>query len=70
MCKNEKLYVNEIWGMKLIDEVRPIECTERVVWCNGGDQYLGHPKVYINLDKSDGAYLWILCYVKKDDHQH
>lgn len=46
---NAKRYVNENWGIKLIDEVAPIETTDRVVWCDGGDGALGHPKVYINL---------------------
>lgn len=46
---NAKRYVNENWGIKLIDEIPPKECTERVVFCDGGDGPLGHPKVYINL---------------------
>lgn len=46
---NAKRYVNENWGIKLIDEIPPKECTERVVYCDGGDGPLGHPKVYINL---------------------
>lgn len=46
---NAKRYVNENWGIKLIDEIPPKECTERVVYCDGGNGPLGHPKVYINL---------------------
>lgn len=38
-----------IAGIDLIAEIPPKECTERVVWCDGGDPNLGHPKVYINL---------------------
>lgn len=33
----------------MIDEIPPKECTERVVYCDGGNGPLGHPKVYINL---------------------
>lgn len=39
-------------GINLIAEVPPKECEERVVYCDGGDPHLGHPKVYINLVKS------------------
>lgn len=53
---NAKRYVNENWGIKLIDEVAPIETTERVVWCDGGDGPLGHPKVYINLVSALSIY--------------
>lgn len=49
---NAKRYVNENWGIKLIEEVPPKECTERVIFCDGGDGPLGHPKVYINLVRS------------------
>ncbi|CAD7000001.1 unnamed protein product [Ceratitis capitata] len=41
---NARRYVNENWGIKLSDEVPPIEVTERVVYCDGGDANLGHPK--------------------------
>ncbi|KAM7352456.1 NADH dehydrogenase (ubiquinone) 13 kDa A subunit [Cochliomyia hominivorax] len=67
---NAKRYVNENWGIKLIDEIPPKECTERVVYCDGGDGPLGHPKVYINLDKP-GAHICGYCglrFVKKDGH--
>uniref|UniRef100_T1H6R0 Zinc finger CHCC-type domain-containing protein n=1 Tax=Megaselia scalaris TaxID=36166 RepID=T1H6R0_MEGSC len=66
---NAKRYVNENWGIKLID-IPPIESTERVVWCDGGDAHLGHPKVYINLDKP-GAHACGYCglrYTKKEGH--
>ncbi len=46
---NATRQVNPNWGIKLINEIPPKECTERVVSCNGGDGPLGHPKVYINL---------------------
>lgn len=55
-CAREKLkqcllisYDNFCSGIDLIAEVPPKECTERVVFCDGGDPHLGHPKVYINL---------------------
>ncbi|XP_017032109.1 NADH dehydrogenase [ubiquinone] iron-sulfur protein 6, mitochondrial [Drosophila kikkawai] len=67
---NAKRYVNENWGIKLIEEVPPKECTERVVFCDGGDGPLGHPKVYINLDKP-GNHICGYCglrFVKKEGH--
>lgn len=43
----------------MVDEIPPKECTERVVYCDGGDPHLGHPKVYINLVRNiiDGSKL-------------
>ncbi|XP_030383175.1 NADH dehydrogenase [ubiquinone] iron-sulfur protein 6, mitochondrial [Scaptodrosophila lebanonensis] len=67
---NAKRYVNENWGINLIDEVPPIESTERVVYCDGGNGPLGHPKVYINLDKP-GKHICGYCglrFIKKDTH--
>ncbi|XP_053958378.1 NADH dehydrogenase [ubiquinone] iron-sulfur protein 6, mitochondrial [Anastrepha ludens] len=69
---NAKRYVNENWAIKLIDEVPPIEVTERVVYCDGGDANLGHPKIYINVDKP-GPQICGYCglrFVKKDGHHH
>lgn len=54
--KNASRLVNKNWGIKLIAEVPPKECTERVVFCDGGDGPLGHPKVYINLVISLSIY--------------
>ncbi|KAH8403385.1 hypothetical protein KR222_011558 [Zaprionus bogoriensis] len=67
---NAKRYVNENWGINLIDEVPPVETTQRVVACDGGNGPLGHPKVYINLDKP-GNHTCGYCglrFVKKDEH--
>ncbi|EDW12781.1 hypothetical protein AWZ03_007499 [Drosophila navojoa] len=67
---NAKRYVNENWGIKLIDEIPPKECEERVVYCDGGNGPLGHPKVYINLDKP-GNHSCGYCglrFVKKEHH--
>ncbi|KAG5676250.1 hypothetical protein PVAND_006099 [Polypedilum vanderplanki] len=69
---NASKIVNKNWAINLIAEQPIIECTERVVWCDGGDARLGHPKVYINLDKP-GAHSCGYCglrYQKKDDHHH
>lgn len=47
--ENSTRYVNKNHAIDLIAEVPPKECTERVVFCDGGGGPLGHPKVYINL---------------------
>ncbi|KAF5286362.1 hypothetical protein FQR65_LT12656 [Abscondita terminalis] len=44
-------HVNPNFAINLIAEVPPTPSKERVVCCNGGGGPLGHPKVYINLDK-------------------
>lgn len=49
---NSTRQVNPNWGIKLVNEIPPKECTERVTYCDGGDGPLGHPKVYINLVKT------------------
>ncbi|WFD33223.1 hypothetical protein MCUN1_000036 [Malassezia cuniculi] len=38
-------------AMELIANVPIVHTTKRVVSCDGGDGPLGHPRVYINLDK-------------------
>ncbi|KHN82316.1 putative NADH dehydrogenase [ubiquinone] iron-sulfur protein 6, mitochondrial [Toxocara canis] len=43
--------VNPNIAQKLVAEVPPMESHERVVFCDGGHPGLGHPRVYINLDK-------------------
>ncbi|VDK43026.1 unnamed protein product [Anisakis simplex] len=43
--------VNPNIAQKLIAEVPPIASNEHVVFCDGGHPALGHPRVYINLDK-------------------
>ncbi|KAJ6647632.1 putative NADH dehydrogenase [ubiquinone] iron-sulfur protein 6, mitochondrial [Pseudolycoriella hygida] len=62
--------VNPNWGIKLISEIPPKECVDRVIYCDGGDGPLGHPKVYINLDKP-GAHACGYCglrFVLKGGH--
>lgn len=44
--------MNPSFAIDLISQVPPKECTQRVVYCNGGGGSLGHPKVYINLVNS------------------
>jgi len=70
--KNATRYVNKNWAIDLIAEIPPKECTERVVNCDGGDGPLGHPIVYINLDKP-GPQACGYCglrFVKKEGHHH
>ncbi|XP_032135035.1 NADH dehydrogenase [ubiquinone] iron-sulfur protein 6, mitochondrial [Sapajus apella] len=43
--------VNENFGIDLIAEQPVSEVETRVISCDGGGGALGHPKVYINLDK-------------------
>ncbi|XP_063698666.1 NADH dehydrogenase [ubiquinone] iron-sulfur protein 6, mitochondrial [Culicoides brevitarsis] len=69
--QNAARIVNPNWGIKLIEEQPIIESTQRVVSCNGGGGPLGHPKVYINLDKP-GAHSCGYCGLRfqKKDHHH
>ncbi|GAB1869521.1 NADH dehydrogenase [ubiquinone] iron-sulfur protein 6, mitochondrial [Camponotus japonicus] len=61
--------VNKNWGINLIDEVPPSPKKERIVACDGGGGPLGHPKVYINLDKP-GNHICGYCGLRfyKEDH--
>ncbi|XP_043263409.1 NADH dehydrogenase [ubiquinone] iron-sulfur protein 6, mitochondrial [Colletes gigas] len=61
--------VNDNWAIKLIDEVPPEPTKERIVACDGGGGPLGHPKVYINLDKP-GNHTCGYCGLRfvKEDH--
>ncbi|XP_065914995.1 NADH dehydrogenase [ubiquinone] iron-sulfur protein 6, mitochondrial-like [Dysidea avara] len=48
---NKSKQVNEQFAINLLNE-EPISVVKgNHVWCDGGDEPLGHPKVYINLDK-------------------
>ncbi|NP_001280386.1 NADH dehydrogenase [ubiquinone] iron-sulfur protein 6, mitochondrial [Acyrthosiphon pisum] len=67
---DKKKEVNQSFAIDLIKQVPPKPCTERVVYCDGGGGPLGHPKVYINLDKP-GNHACGYCglqFVKKDSH--
>ncbi|XP_012225221.2 NADH dehydrogenase [ubiquinone] iron-sulfur protein 6, mitochondrial [Linepithema humile] len=66
---NRPKEVNNNWAIKLIDEVPPALKKERIVACDGGGGPLGHPKVYINLDKP-GNHTCGYCGLRfhKEDH--
>ena len=62
--------VNQSFAIDLINQVPPKECIKSVVYCDGGGGPLGHPKVYINLDKP-GNHACGYCglqFFKKDSH--
>ncbi|KAL7296357.1 NADH dehydrogenase [ubiquinone] iron-sulfur protein 6, mitochondrial [Trichogramma pretiosum] len=64
--------VNSNWAIDLIAEVPPEPVKARIVSCDGGGGPLGHPKVYINLDKPGNhscGYCGLRFY-KEDDHHH
>ncbi|CAL8102404.1 unnamed protein product [Calicophoron daubneyi] len=66
-----KKLINPNWGEKLIAEVPPIPCKEHIVSCDGGGGALGHPKVFINLDKPGNhtcGYCGIRFYLEKEHH--
>ena len=42
---------NPNFGIKLVAEEPIVVVGKNHVWCDGGDGHLGHPKVFINLDK-------------------
>ncbi|KAL1286300.1 putative NADH dehydrogenase [ubiquinone] iron-sulfur protein 6 [Trichinella pseudospiralis] len=46
-----KKLVNPNVAMELIAKVKPAASKERIVQCDGGGTALGHPRVFINLDK-------------------
>ncbi len=48
---NASKQVNPNFAINLIAQVPPKACHDRVVHCDGGGGPLGHPKVFINLDK-------------------
>jgi NADH dehydrogenase (ubiquinone) Fe-S protein 6 len=67
-----KREVNPNFAIDLVNKVPPTKVKARSVWCDGGDDKLGHPKVYINLDKP-GPQACGYCglrYVKDEDHHH
>ncbi|KAK2576145.1 hypothetical protein KPH14_007473 [Odynerus spinipes] len=63
-------HVNPNWAITYISKVPAIPIKGRIVACDGGGGPLGHPKVYINLDKPDEnpcGYCGLHFY-KEDDH--
>eukprot|EP00117_Sycon_ciliatum_P025883 scpid86747/ scgid21379/ NADH dehydrogenase [ubiquinone] iron-sulfur protein 6, mitochondrial; Complex I-13kD-A; NADH-ubiquinone oxidoreductase 13 kDa-A subunit len=62
--------VNPNFANELIAQVPPKEVEDRVVYCDGGDPSIGHPKVYLNLDQS-GPHSCTYCglrFVLKKEH--
>lgn len=66
---NRQKEVNNNWAIKLIAEEPPSSAKDRIVSCDGGGGPLGHPKVYINLDKP-GNHTCGYCGLRfyKEDH--
>ncbi|XP_067853897.1 NADH dehydrogenase [ubiquinone] iron-sulfur protein 6, mitochondrial [Heptranchias perlo] len=63
--------VNESFAIDLIAEEPITEVTDRVVSCDGGGGALGHPKVYINLDKDTKVGTCGYCGLRfKQLHHH
>ncbi|KAG2206939.1 hypothetical protein INT46_005459 [Mucor plumbeus] len=63
---------NPMAAIDLIAEVPIRFVKERVTHCDGGGGSLGHPKVYINLDKA-GPHACTYCgirFQKPEDHHH
>jgi len=56
----------------LISQIPPKEVYGRKAWCDGGGGPLGHPKVFINLDKP-GPQICGYCglrFIRKEEHNH
>ena len=47
------LQVNEQFAIDLVAEEPVVVVENNHTWCDGGRGALGHPKVYINLDKPE-----------------
>ncbi|KAI8140542.1 zinc-finger domain-containing protein [Fennellomyces sp. T-0311] len=62
---------NSMAAIDLIAEEPVRFVNQRIASCDGGGGPLGHPKVYINLDKP-GAHACGYCGVRfqKEDHHH
>ncbi|XP_062067873.1 NADH dehydrogenase [ubiquinone] iron-sulfur protein 6, mitochondrial isoform X1 [Lepus europaeus] len=62
--------VNENFAVDLIAE-QPVSSVEsRVISCDGGGGALGHPKVYINLDKDTKTGTCGYCGLQFRQHRH
>ncbi|XP_019395780.1 PREDICTED: NADH dehydrogenase [ubiquinone] iron-sulfur protein 6, mitochondrial isoform X2 [Crocodylus porosus] len=63
--------VNTSFAIDLIAEQPVNEAESRVVSCDGGGGALGHPKVYINLDKETKTGTCGYCGLQfKQKHHH
>ncbi|XP_053105597.1 NADH dehydrogenase [ubiquinone] iron-sulfur protein 6, mitochondrial [Hemicordylus capensis] len=63
--------LNESFAIDLIAEQPVSEVESRVISCDGGGGALGHPKVYINLDKDTKTGTCGYCGLQfKQKHHH
>ncbi|XP_053719482.1 NADH dehydrogenase [ubiquinone] iron-sulfur protein 6, mitochondrial [Synchiropus splendidus] len=63
--------VNKNFAIELVAEEPVTELHARVVSCDGGGGALGHPKVYINLDKDTKVGTCGYCGLQfKQKHHH
>ncbi|XP_073319688.1 NADH dehydrogenase [ubiquinone] iron-sulfur protein 6, mitochondrial [Pagrus major] len=63
--------VNQNFAIKLVAEEPVTDIGARVVSCDGGGGALGHPKVYINLDKDTKVGTCGYCGLQfKQKHHH
>ncbi|XP_074135258.1 NADH dehydrogenase [ubiquinone] iron-sulfur protein 6, mitochondrial [Sminthopsis crassicaudata] len=62
--------VNENFAIDLIAEQPVSKVESRVISCDGGGGALGHPKVYINLDKETKTGTCGYCGLQFKQHHH
>ncbi|XP_060948878.1 NADH dehydrogenase [ubiquinone] iron-sulfur protein 6, mitochondrial [Limanda limanda] len=63
--------VNKNFAIKLVAEEPVTDTHARIVSCDGGGGALGHPKVYINLDKDTKVGTCGYCGLQfKQKHHH
>ncbi|KAM4705994.1 NADH dehydrogenase [ubiquinone] iron-sulfur protein 6, mitochondrial [Rhinophrynus dorsalis] len=63
--------INEQFAINLIAEQPVNESESRIVSCDGGGGALGHPRVYINLDKETKTGTCGYCGLQfKQQHHH
>uniref|UniRef100_A0A8C4QVJ2 NADH:ubiquinone oxidoreductase subunit S6 n=1 Tax=Eptatretus burgeri TaxID=7764 RepID=A0A8C4QVJ2_EPTBU len=62
--------VNEQFAINLVAEEPVQEVEGRTTWCDGGNGGLGHPRVYINLDKNENAVCGYCGLRFRQKHQH
>ncbi|XP_027724791.1 NADH dehydrogenase [ubiquinone] iron-sulfur protein 6, mitochondrial isoform X2 [Vombatus ursinus] len=62
--------VNENFAVDLIAEQPVTKVESRVISCDGGGGALGHPKVYINLDKETKTGTCGYCGLQFEQHHH
>ncbi|GAB6030442.1 NADH dehydrogenase Fe-S protein subunit 6 ndufs6 [Chamberlinius hualienensis] len=63
--------VNDRYAINLVNEIPPKAVKGNSVCCNGGGGPLGHPKVYINLDKAGNhacGYCGLRFYQDAEHH--